>query len=255
MERKVVMITGATKGIGKAAVEKFTTLPYDLVIHYRSDKETAEKLCDAVRAQGKKAMAVYADMSSLKDVNAMFDQVFEQLGSVDILINNAGTSSEVYFVDATEKDFDYVNGVDFKALFFATQRVVKRLIALKKPGLIINLSSNQVEGCWPRATIYASVKAAVSKFTKNASMELAPYGIRLVAVAPGYTDIGWAADSHLRKAEKYLPLKRFAKPEEIAEGIAYLASDAASYITGSTLTIDGGATLPVVACNDFVDLE
>ena len=117
---------------------------------------------------------------------------------------------------------------------------------------VITRTSNQAEGCWPRATIYGPTKAAVSKFTKNAAMELAPHGVRMVAVAPGYTDIGWPADSHLREAEKLLPLRRFAQPAEIAKAIVYLASQDASYMTGSVLTIDGGATLPVVACNDFV---
>ncbi len=100
--------------------------------------------------------------------------------------------------------------------------------------------------------IYGPTKAAVSKFTKNAAMELALYGVRMVAIAPGYTDIGWPADSHLRQAEKRLPLKRFAAPEEIAKGVAFLASPDATYMTGCVLTMDGGATLPVVAANDFV---
>ena len=92
----------------------------------------------------------------------------------------------------------------------------------------------------------------MSKFTRNAAMELALYDIRMVAIAPGYTDIGWPADSHIREAAKRLPLRRFARPEEIAKGIAFLASDGAVYMTGCTLTMDGGATLPVVAANDFV---
>ena len=92
----------------------------------------------------------------------------------------------------------------------------------------------------------------MSKFTRNAAMELALYGIRMVAIAPGYTDIGWPADSHIREAEKRLPLRCFARPEEIAKSIAFLASDGAAYMTGCTLTMDGGATLPVVAANDFV---
>ena len=118
-------------------------------------------------------------------------------------------------------------------------------------GVIVNISSNQVEGCWPRATIYAPTKAAVSKFTKNTAMELIPHNIRMVAVAPGYTNVGWAPDDHRMDAAKKLPMRRFASTKEIAEGVAYLIGENAGYITGTTLTIDGGATLPVTAANDF----
>ena len=118
--------------------------------------------------------------------------------------------------------------------------------------MIINISSNQTEGCWPRATIYGPTKAAVSKFTKNAAMELSLYGIRMVAVAPGYTDVGWEKGDIRLEAASRLPFRRFATMDEIASLVSYAASDEAAYMTGNTILMDGGATLPVVAANDFV---
>ena len=181
----------------------------------------------------------------------MHGQADETFGGVDLVVNNAGISSEVYFLDAEEKDFDRMTAIDWKGLYFSSQEAAKNMIARGIQGVIINISSNQTDGCWPRATIYGPTKAAVSKFTKNAAMELAGYGIRMAAVAPGYTDVGWEPDDIRWEAAKRLPFGRFASTREIAEAVAYLASGHAAYITGTTLTIDGGATLPVVAANDF----
>ena len=113
------------------------------------------------------------------------------------------------------------------------------------------MSSNHVDGCWPGATIYGPAKAALTKFGKNASMELAEYGIRIITVAPGYTDVGWDPETGIYDVMERIPLGRFAKPEEIAAIIAFLASPACSYMTGNCVTIDGGAVLPVLTENKF----
>jgi NAD(P)-dependent dehydrogenase (short-subunit alcohol dehydrogenase family) len=250
---KVVLITGAAKGIGRAITVTMLNAGYDVVVNYRTAKEKAIELLELAKSLNRDAIIVYANMSNLDDIKNMYKVAIEHFNHIDVVVNNAGISSETYFLDATEADFDGVNSIDWKGLFFSSQFAAKHMIDQSIKGVIINLSSNQVDGCWPRATIYASVKAAVSKFTKNCAMELSSHNIRMVAIAPGYTDIGWEKSSHIWKAAKYLPMKRFAQPEEIASGVLYLASDAASYMTGTTLTIDGGATLPVVACNDFID--
>ena len=151
------------------------------------------------------------------------------------------------------QDFDNMTAIDWKGLYFCSQFAAKRMIKKNIKGVIINMASNQVDGCWPRATIYAPTKAAVAKFTKNAGMELILHGIRMVAIAPGYTDVGWAPGDIRLEAAARLPMRRFATTEEIAQGVIYLASEKADYMVGSMLTIDGGATLPVVAANDFVD--
>lgn len=250
---KIALITGAAKGIGKQIAYSMAEAGYDIVVNYRSDKESAEKICADAEKMGVRAMPVYADFSKVEDIRAMYDKVFEEFGVVDVLVNNAGISSEVYFLDATEEMFDQMTAIDWKGLFFSSQIAAKKMIENNVKGVIINLSSNQINGCWPRATIYAPTKAAVSKFTKNAAMELSLHGIRMAAIAPGYTDVGWEPGDIRLKAAERLPLRRFATTKEVAEGVVYLASDAAAYITGTTLVMDGGATLPVVAANDFVE--
>lgn len=252
MSNQVAIVTGATRGIGRAIALELAGRGYDLVVNYRTQEAEALELCRMIEAKGVRALPVYADIGRLEDIGAMFGQIDRVFPQIHLLVNNAGISDEVYFLDATPEQFERMTCVDWRGLYFCSQYAAKRMIARHIKGLIINVSSNQAEGNWPRATIYGPTKAAVSKFTKNAAMELALHGIRMVAIAPGYTDIGWPADSHLREARERLPLRRFAQPEEIAKGVAFLASPDASYMTGCTLTMDGGATLPVVAANDFV---
>lgn len=253
MANKVAVVTGASKGIGRATALELAAQGFDIVVNYHSDKEAALEICTRVEKQGGRALAVYADLGNLQDIAAMFDAIDRVFPKIDVLVNNAGISDEVYFLDATPEQFDKMTAVDWRGLFFCAQHAARRMVQNQVCGVIINVTSNQAEGNWPRASIYGPTKAAVSKFTKNAAMELSRYGVRMVAIAPGYTDIGWAADSHIREAEHRLPLKRFARPEEIAKGVAFLASENANYMTGCVLTMDGGATLPVVAANDFVD--
>ena len=236
MNRRVALITGAAKGIGRRIALSMAEEGYDVIVNYHSS-----------------AMAVYADMGNVKSIENMFAEIDKAFPGIDVLVNNAGISSEVYFLDATEEDFDNMTAIDWKGLYFCSQFAAKRMIKKNIKGVIINMASNQVDGCWPRATIYAPTKAAVAKFTKNAGMELILHGIRMVAIAPGYTDVGWAPGDIRLEAAARLPMRRFATTEEIAQGVIYLASEKADYMVGSMLTIDGGATLPVVAANDFVD--
>lgn len=252
MSGKTALITGAAKGIGRQVALEMAKEEYDIVVNYRSDREAALALCTEIGRLGRKALPVYADMAVVADIQEMYRVALETFEQIDVVVNNAGISSEVYFLEATEAMFDRMTAVDWKGLYFSSQIAAKHMKENDIKGVIINISSNQVDGCWPRATIYAPTKAAVSKFTKNAAMELAPYGIRMVALAPGYTDVGWEPGDVRLEAAIRLPFRRFATTTEIAGGVVYLASDAAAYITGTTLTIDGGATLPVVAANDFV---
>jgi NAD(P)-dependent dehydrogenase (short-subunit alcohol dehydrogenase family) len=251
MERKTAVITGAAKGIGRQIALTLAEKGYDIAVNYHSGKAAAEEVCRMAEGFGVKAIAVYADVSQIADLERMYAEIYTVFPEIHLLVNNAGLSSEVYFLDATEKDFDKITAVDWKGLYFSSQLAAKGMIAKGTHGVIINITSNQVEGCWPRATIYGPSKAAVSKFTKNAAMELIPYNIRMAAVAPGYTDVGWEPGDHRLAAAARLPMRRFASMKEIAEAVAYLASENAGYITGCTLTIDGGATLPVTAENDF----
>ncbi len=251
-KRKVALVTGGAKGIGREISLGMAEAGYDVVINYHNRPAEAEELLKQVRTMGGDALTIYADIAKLNDIRQMYDAIYEHFGTLDVVINNAGVGVEAYFLDSTEEMFDFMTSVDWKGLFFCSQEAARRMIAQEKHGVIINISSNQSIGNWPRSTIYGPMKAAVEKFTKNAAMELASKGIRMCAVAPGYTDVGWPPDDNRWAAAKRLPLKRFASMREIARGCVYLASEDAAYITGTTLYIDGGALLPVVAENDFV---
>ena len=202
---KIALITGGAKGIGRQIVIEMAKAGYDVAVNYHSRPQAAEEVCAIAREFGVRAEMFYADMGSVEDIRRMYREVAEVFPEIDVLVNNAGISSEVYFLDATEEDFDRMTAIDWKGLYFSSQMAAKKMIEKGTKGVIINLSSNQVDGCWPRATIYAPTKAAVGKFTKNAAMELIPYGIRMAAVAPGYTDVGWEEGDIRLNAAKRLP--------------------------------------------------
>lgn len=250
--RKTVLVTGGAKGIGRQISLSMAEAGYDVVINYHNRPEEAEQVRAEILSMGRDAITIHADMADLAQIDRMYEQAYDYFGEIDVVINNAGIGVEAYFMDTTEEMFDRMTSVDWKGLYFSSQYAARRMIEKGTKGVIINISSNQSVGNWPRSTVYAPTKAAVDKFTKNAAMELADKGIRMCAVAPGYTNVGWEPGDIRLEAEARLPFKRFATTKEIAKGCVYLASEDAAYITGFTLFIDGGALLPVVAENDFV---
>lgn len=251
-QRKKVLVTGGAKGIGRDISICFAEAGYDVAVNYHNRPAEAQEVCALIREKGVEAYAVKGDISDISDMKRMYEDIYREFGPLDVLVNNAGVGVEAYFLDTTEEMFDYMTAVDWKGLYFCSQECAKRMIADGRKGVIINISSNQSVGNWPRSTVYGPTKAAVEKFTRNCAMELVKYGIRMNAVAPGYTDVGWAPEDHRWEAAKRLPMGRFASKKEIGRGCVYLASEDAGYITGTTLFIDGGALLPVVAENDFV---
>lgn len=250
--RKAILVTGGAKGIGHSITIQLAKAGYDVVINYHNRPEEAKKTLEEVKSYGVDGCIIYADMSNLEDIEKMYDEAYNYFGELYGVINNAGVGVEKYFLDTTPEEFDFMVNVDFKGVFFSTQSVARRMIEKGTAGIIINVTSNQAVGNWPRSTVYGPTKAAVSKFTQNAAMELALHNIRVNNIAPGYTDAGWEPGDHRFEAAPRLPLKRFASMDEIGQSVVYMVSDAASYMTGATLTLDGGALLPVVACNDFV---
>ena len=250
--RKAILVTGGAKGIGHSITLCLAKAGYDVAINYHNRPEEAKKTLEEVRSYGVDGCLIHADVANLDDLSRMYDEAYDYFGELYGVINNAGVGVEKYFLDTTEEEFDWMVSIDFKGAYFSTQNAARRMIEHGTKGIIINVTSNQAVGNWPRSTVYGPTKAAVSKFTENAAMELALHGIRVNNIAPGYTDAGWEPGDHRFEAAPKLPLKRFATMDEIGECVVFMVSDAASYMTGATLTLDGGALLPVVACNDFV---
>jgi glucose 1-dehydrogenase len=194
---------------------------------------------------GRRTAAIQADLSRVTEVRRLVADAVTRLGPLDILVNNAGVERRADFWDVSETDYDFVMDVNLKGLFFTTQAFVRHLLAAKRPGRIINMSSVHEELPFPHFTSYAMSKGGVRMMTRNLAIELAPFGITVNSIAPGAiaTPINRALldDSEkLRALLGNIPLKRLGAPSDIAGVAAFLASSDADYITGTTLVADGG---------------
>lgn len=238
---KTVLITGASRGIGKACAKLFPEKGYNVVINYfNSEKEALE-----LASQLKNAIAVRADISDKTQVDAMIKEAKDKFGSVDILINNAGIAQSKVFSDITEADFDKMVNIHLKGTFNCTKAVLEDMID-KKSGRIINISSIWGITGASCEVHYSMVKAGIIGFTKALAKELAPSGITVNAIAPGVTDTDMMksfSEDEIREIENEIPLGRLASPSEIAQSILFLASENANYITGQVLSPNGGIVI------------
>lgn len=253
MSERNALVTGAGHGIGKAIAIDLAKNGYNVGVNYFNSKDKAKDTCRQIEQLGQKALLLQADVTDNQQLDAMFTSFSQTFGSIDLMVNNAGVSKFYPFLEVTEDQWKEITFADWKGAFFCTQYAAKNMIKHQKKGVVINISSNHVDGCWPDATIYASAKAALTKFGKNAAMELSPYGIRVVTVAPGYTDVGWEAGHPAYGTLDKLPFKRFCQPEEIAKIVTFLSSEACSYMTGNCVTVDGGALLAIVPENTILE--
>jgi glucose 1-dehydrogenase len=245
LEGKVAIVTGSGSGIGQAIAERLAQEGADCVVDYRDHVEEAQVTVDKIKAAGGKSILVHADVTSLSDTQNLVEQAYQQLGRCDILVNNAGVEIGANFWEVTEKDYDAVLNVNLKGAFFLTQAFVKRLIDAKQPGRIINISSVHEDMVFPHFATYAASKGAMRMLMRNLSVELGPHNITVNDVAPGaiITPINTKLLNDKPELDALLaniPLGRMGKPEEVAGLVAFLASDEAAYVTGSTYVIDGG---------------
>ena len=252
MSRKIALVTGAGRGIGKGIALQLAKAGYDLGIHYSTSADGAKDTLAQVRALGAKAELFHADIRDVDQIHKMFDEFFKVFDHIDLMVNNAGITRFQPFLEATPEMFDTVISTDLRGTYFCAQAAARDMVAKGTKGVIINISSNHALGCWPNASFYAAAKAGLDKAGKNMAMELAPHGIRVVTIAPGYTEPTLGAWGHHNKLTERIPAGRFAVADEIGDAVVFLASDKAGYITGTTLNIDGGALLPVLADNQFI---
>ena len=249
MNRKTALITGASKGIGKGTAICLAKAGYDLGINYNSDREGAEDTAEKVRSLGRKAVVIKANVKELYDIKNMFDEFFREFDRIDLLVNNAGITKGAPFLSVTPELWENVINTDLRGPFFCAQHAARKMVESNIKGVIINISSNHAFGCFPNSTVYATAKAGINKLTANMALDLSEFGIRVVTIAPGCTELEWF-DENMKKryvepVSAKIPMRRFATVEEIGEAVVYLASEKAGFITGTTLLIDGGALLPV----------
>lgn len=240
------MVTGAQQGIGAATAEALGAAGANVVVNYIDDASGAEAVCESVRATGAEAIAVQADISQPDQVSSLVN-ASEQLGGVDIVVNNAGVFPRVPFFDMTAEDWDRVMSINLRGTFFCTQALTRQMAAAKRSGAVINLSSAAAHSGPPLGVHYASTKAGLIGFTRSLAVALADHQIRVNAVAPGLTDTTQPRDgmteTEIAEAVARLPLGRIATPHDIASTIVFLASDAARHITGQVLHVNGGQLL------------
>jgi NAD(P)-dependent dehydrogenase (short-subunit alcohol dehydrogenase family) len=242
---KVVLVTGAQQGIGRAMAIEFAAAGADVAINWLDDERAAERVADHVRNNGRRALTVKADVGDIEQSQAMVVAAEQGLGPIDILINNAGVFPRVPFLEMAESDWDYVLDINLKGACFCAQAVARAMVAAGRPGTVINLTSGAAFRSSPRGVHYVASKGGVLSMTRAMALELAPHGIRVNAIAPGLTDTAQprygSSEAQLAEAARAIPFGRMARPEEIARAAVFLASDDAGFVTGQTLHVNGGS--------------
>jgi len=241
----VAIVTGSSQGIGQAIAARLAQDGVNVAIDYHTHAEGAEETLRQVEASGARGVIVKADLSLLSEINHLVEQTLATFGRIDILVNNAGIEKRSDYWQVTEADYDAVMNVNLKGVFFTTQRVVRHLQTEKRSGKIISISSVHEELPFPHFTSYCMSKGGLKMMTRNLAIELAPFGITINSVAPGAieTPINKSLlnnPAELRSLLDNIPLKRLGQPADVAEIVAFLASDKSNYITGTTIFVDGG---------------
>lgn len=239
LDKKVAIVTGASRGIGRAIAEKLAQNGAAVVINYARSAEKAQKVVTTIKATGGKALAVQADMSKVEDIRDLFKKTKAHFGRLDILINNAGISTFKPLAEVTEEEFDKIFMLNARGTFFALQEAAQQL---EEGGRIINISTAGTIQSAPGAALYTGSKAAVEQFTLSLAKELGERGITVNAVSPGTTDTeGLKAPREMvNQWIEATPLKRLGQPKDIADIVSFLSSEEARWLTGQNIRATGG---------------
>lgn len=242
---KVAIVTGASRGIGRACALRLAKDGIDVVVNYNSNEEEAMKVVNAIKDMGCDAIAVKANVANQKDVAAMFREAYKHFGHIDILVNNAGVVDDAYLLMLNNDSLDRSLDINIKGYFYCSQQAALKMFK-QKSGRIVNVSSVSSKLALAGQSVYGATKGAANSMTATLAKELAPYGIQVNAVAPGFITTEMIEAIPEEKKEEYLkniPMGRLGKVEEVAEVVNMLCSDVASYITGQVIVIDGGLSL------------
>jgi 3-oxoacyl-[acyl-carrier protein] reductase len=237
---KVAIVTGASSGIGRAIAERIADEGAIVVVNYSKSSEKAQQVVVGIQAKGGKALAVQADMSRAADARRLVNDTVKQFNRLDILVNNAGKFMPKLLEETTEEDFDSVVALNAKGPYFAMQEAARML---KDGGRIVNISTGWTHLSFPGATAYLGSKAALEQYTKGLAQELAPKGVTVNTVSPGFTETGMMAEEYRQIGIQLSPMKRLGVPKDIADVVAFVVSEDARWLTGQTIQVGGGIVM------------
>lgn len=242
---KLAIVTGASRGIGRACAIRLAKAGIDVVVNYNSNEAAANEVVELIKKEGADAIAIKANMADSKEVSAMFREAYKTFGHIDILVNNAGVVDDAYLLMLPLESLNMSMDINVKGYFYGCQQAALKMFK-QKSGVIVNVSSVSSKMALAGQSVYSATKGAINSMTQTLAKELGPYGIRVNAVAPGFISTEMIDAVPEEKKEEYLkeiPMGRLGTPEEVAEVVNMLCSDVSSYITGQVIVMDGGLSL------------
>jgi 3-oxoacyl-[acyl-carrier protein] reductase len=243
-EGKIVLVTGAQQGIGRAVALRFAQEGADVALNFLDDRPAAETLAAQIEALGRRCAAIRADVSKATEIRQLVATAEGDLGPIDVLVNNAGIFPRAAFLELTEAEWDAVLTTNLKGSFVCAQEVARRMVAAQRPGVVINLASGAPYRGSFRSTAYMASKLGIVGLTRGMARDLTPHRIRVNAVAPGVTNTAMPrlgnTDAQLAELAQRLPTGALAEPEDIADVIVFLATDDARHIIGQLIHVNGG---------------
>lgn len=245
LEGRAALVTGGTRGIGRAIVVALAKAGADVALTYNSNEALAQEVVTEVQSLGRKAKAIKVDVSIVDEAASAIDETTKEFGKLDILVNNAGVTKDTLLMRMSESDWDLVIDTNLKGVFNTTKAAIRPMMSQKR-GKVINITSVVALTGNPGQANYCASKAGVIGFTKSVAKEVASRNITVNAIAPGFieTDMtGKLNDAQKEALMGLIPLKRAGRPEDIANTVVFLASEAGNYITGQTLVVDGGMAM------------
>lgn len=246
LQGKTALVTGAGIGIGRGIALQLAADGADVVVNYRSSAQEALETAEQIRAMGRRALAIQADVSDVRDIRRMVDEAVAQFGGVDVLVNNSAIDPTVDFFEVTEELWDRVIDTNLKGTFFCAQACAAHMKARGRGGKIVNISSVHGTLTMPRYSAYAASKGGMNALTRQLALDLAKINVQVNAIAPGATEVEKFSridPNHDKdRIGEQIPLGRIGYPDDVAKVVSFFASSGSDFVTGQVVTVDGGSS-------------